>query len=348
MLMSFRTSVPTLLLLSCLRLVFGNIGTVISFRVGTNDAEFLAKYFSPAFDSSDLQRVPNHNAIVRMLIGGVPSQAFSMAGLPPLGTENKQLFDALKQLSAAKYGRPRAQVESEIFERLKTNEVPAKPAFGSGLAGQAGGALPSAQSPYGNAPAAGPAAQAAARPASLLDDWLSRRNDQPARPVVAPQPFGPAPVQPMATAPVAPAPQPVSAPQPFAASNVQATAQPTAPQSNPPQGALSYPSISSAVGATTNSSMAQQLLDPTPDLTTVAPVDSQKEVSKTVQESAAKNITSNELEEQEVANIARELRQGLDDSKLANGNSGSGHLEAGDTIFIDQDGNMTSGEVKQD
>src|SRR5262249_44708979 len=80
--------------------VFGNIGTIISFRIGTNDAEFLAKYFAPVFDSSDLQRVPNHNSVVRMLIGGVPSQPFSMAGLPPLGTENKQLFDALKQLSA--------------------------------------------------------------------------------------------------------------------------------------------------------------------------------------------------------------------------------------------------------
>src|SRR5690606_30978841 len=40
--------------------VFGNIGTIVSFRVGTNDAEFLAKYFSPVFDIHDLQRVPNY------------------------------------------------------------------------------------------------------------------------------------------------------------------------------------------------------------------------------------------------------------------------------------------------
>lgn len=99
--------------------VFGNIGTIVAFRVGTNDAEFLAKYFAPTFDINDLQRVPNYNAIVRMLIHGVPTQAFSMATLPTLGTPNKELGDALKQLSYAKFGRPRAQVDADITERLK-------------------------------------------------------------------------------------------------------------------------------------------------------------------------------------------------------------------------------------
>src|SRR5690606_10757920 len=94
--------------------VFGNIGTIVSFRVGTNDAEFLAKYFAPIFDIHDLQRVPNYNTITRMLIGGVPTQPFSMMTLPPLGNPNLKLASALKQLSAAKFGRPRAQVEAEI------------------------------------------------------------------------------------------------------------------------------------------------------------------------------------------------------------------------------------------
>src|SRR5690606_29576665 len=70
--------------------VFGNIGTIVSFRVGTNDAEFLAKYFSPVFDIHDLQRIPNYNSVTRMLIGGVPTQPFSMATLPPLGKPNSQ------------------------------------------------------------------------------------------------------------------------------------------------------------------------------------------------------------------------------------------------------------------
>src|SRR5690606_33983628 len=106
--------------------VFGNIGTIVSYRVGTNDAEFLAKYFAPVFDTQDLQRIPNFNSVTRMLIGGVPTQPFSMATLPPLGKPNPQLAAALKRLSAAKFGRARAEVEADIFGRLKTEE-PAKP-----------------------------------------------------------------------------------------------------------------------------------------------------------------------------------------------------------------------------
>src|SRR6185369_4605312 len=106
----------------------------------------------PAFDTSDLLRVPNYNTVVRTLIGGVPTQPFSMATLPPLGTPNEQLASALKQLSAAKYGRPKALVEKEIFERLATNAPPAPAGgtYGAPAAGAAGGgfgAPPAGQQP---------------------------------------------------------------------------------------------------------------------------------------------------------------------------------------------------------
>lgn len=143
--------------------VFGNIGTIVSFRVGTNDAEFLAKYFSPVFDIHDLQRVPNYNTVTRMLIGGVPTQPFSMATLPPLGKPNKQLAEALKQLSAAKYGRPRAKVEADIFARLKTEE-PARPAFARGQIN-----MP----PGPQTPSMGP--QKSPGSGSFLDEWLKKR-----------------------------------------------------------------------------------------------------------------------------------------------------------------------------
>src|SRR5665213_3038757 len=107
--------------------VFGNMGTIISFRIGQNDVESLSRYFQPAFDGDDLLRVPNFNTIVRTLIGGVPTQPFSMGTLPALGTPNDRLSDALKQLSAAKYGRPKAIVAAEINERIKTEEA-AQPA----------------------------------------------------------------------------------------------------------------------------------------------------------------------------------------------------------------------------
>ena len=148
--------------------IFGNIGTVISHRVGNQDAEVLERYFRPIFDVDDLQQLPNYNTIVKMLIGGVPTQPFSMANLPPLGHSNKQLADALKQLSAVKYGRPRAVVEKAIFERLTTQE-PSKPAFG-----QPGPA------PFGGGGFVPPRPKPAGQN-SFLDEWLAKRRAQDAK-----------------------------------------------------------------------------------------------------------------------------------------------------------------------
>jgi len=131
--------------------VFGNIGTVIALRVGIADAEFFAKQFAPSFDVDDLQRTANGNAAVRTMIHGVPTQPFSMAGLPPLDVDNKELADALKQLSAAKHGRPKNIVDKEITERISV--VP-KSAPGKGRV------------------------QKSARPSSgssFLDDWINKR-----------------------------------------------------------------------------------------------------------------------------------------------------------------------------
>lgn len=179
--------------------VFGNIGTITSFRVGTNDAEFLAKYFAPVFDTHDLQRIPNYNSVTRMLIGGVPTQPFSMATLPPLGKPNPQLAIAIKQLSAAKFGRPRAQVEAEIFERLKSEEPP-KPAFGA--------------QPFGAQPQAGraPGGPQKAPGGSFLDDWMAKRQT-PFKPPTSPwgQNRTHQPPAPQASTPVS-ATQPVAAP----------------------------------------------------------------------------------------------------------------------------------------
>jgi hypothetical protein len=154
--------------------VFGNMGTIVSFRVGQNDVEALSRYFQPLFDGDDLLRVPNYNTIVRTLVGGVPTQPFSMATIPPLGNPNLELGQALKQLSAAKYGRPREVVEKEIFGRLKTDELPGStpPAASQPLAG---GAYPAA--PVQNRP--GPAA-APGTSASFLDQWKARRQQTPA------------------------------------------------------------------------------------------------------------------------------------------------------------------------
>jgi hypothetical protein len=148
--------------------VFGNIGTIVSFRIGQNDVEAVGRYFQPTFDSDDLLRVPNYNTIVRTLIGGVPTQPFSMATLPPLGTPNPRLSVALKQLSAAKYGRPKGIIEKEINERMATKGEP--------LPSTAGFGAPNQRLTPGPATAASPARPPApAGSGSFLDEWLSKR-----------------------------------------------------------------------------------------------------------------------------------------------------------------------------
>lgn len=251
--------------------VFGNIGSIISFRVGTTDAEFLAKQFAPVFDVDDLQRVPNHNAVVRMLIGGVPTQSFSMSTVPLLGEPNAQLGTALKQLSSAKYGRPRAKAGAEIMDRLRAAPAPLASAGRSGMR-PAPGAAPSpmggAMPPGYPAPAGarpGPAgAPVAARPGSsgsFLDDWLAKRRMPAPNPVTrtpAPNPMPSAsqlpvqPVQPFQPAqsfgqqqamPVAPAPAAAFAPPTPAQPQHQMIPQPPTPISPRPLQPQTYSQI---------------------------------------------------------------------------------------------------------
>ncbi len=102
--------------------IIGNVGTIISGRIGTTDAELMVKRFSPTFDAEDLTRLPNYETIASVMINNVPSQPFSMSLIPPLGTPNPQLANALKRLSAAKFGRGRGEVEREIFARLRAGD----------------------------------------------------------------------------------------------------------------------------------------------------------------------------------------------------------------------------------
>lgn len=178
--------------------VFGNMGTIVSFRIGQNDVEAMSRYFQPQFDADDLLRVPNYNTIVRTLIKGVPTQPFSMATIPSIGSPNKELEDALKQLSSAKYGRPRQVVENEIFERLKTRQVASSAQPAAAGLGQAPGGISSASL---SSPASGstqPGAGVSAN-ASFLDQWLAKRrqspsaqpnaqNTQPPKAAINPQP----------------------------------------------------------------------------------------------------------------------------------------------------------------
>ncbi|MBX4192461.1 TraM recognition domain-containing protein [Candidatus Parcubacteria bacterium] len=102
--------------------VFGNVGSLCVFRIGADDAEFLEKQFTPQFTAQDLMRVDNFNAFVRLLVGGKPALPFNIETLP---FEKSQVgnIERMQLLSYEKYGRPRAEIEQEIAERLQLNET---------------------------------------------------------------------------------------------------------------------------------------------------------------------------------------------------------------------------------
>ena len=83
--------------------VFGNVGSMIVFRVGPEDAEKLIKQFEPIFTKNDLINIDNFNAYVKLLISGQTSKPFNIQTLPaPRG--NSELRERLKELSRNKYG----------------------------------------------------------------------------------------------------------------------------------------------------------------------------------------------------------------------------------------------------
>ena len=98
--------------------VFGNIGSIVSFRIGAEDSEFLVKQFAPVFDENDLINIDNYNAYVKLLINGATTQPFNIETYPP-AKGNMDMARNIKQLSRFKYGRERNSVEAEIYERLK-------------------------------------------------------------------------------------------------------------------------------------------------------------------------------------------------------------------------------------
>ncbi|HRY76614.1 MAG TPA: type IV secretion system DNA-binding domain-containing protein [Candidatus Paceibacterota bacterium] len=96
--------------------VFGNVGTMLCFRVGAKDAEFLVKYFEPVFDQSDLINIDNFNAIIKLLIKDYTSRPFNIK-IPSREVGDLHQAALIRDLSRLKYGADRLEVESAIRER---------------------------------------------------------------------------------------------------------------------------------------------------------------------------------------------------------------------------------------
>ena len=104
--------------------VFGNVGTLITFRVGARDAEFLRNEFRPIFDQTDLTNLPNYNIYLKLMIDGVTSKPFSAITLPPQEIKTSHKEKIIKA-SSKKYARSRKEVEQEIIARTVSEAKPA-------------------------------------------------------------------------------------------------------------------------------------------------------------------------------------------------------------------------------
>lgn len=99
--------------------VFGNVGTLVSFRVGASDAEFLEKEFEPTVKMNDIINLPKYNIYLKLMIDGVSGDAFSAKGLPPFPIPPDSYMEKAIQSSRERYGRPREEVEAKILRWLQ-------------------------------------------------------------------------------------------------------------------------------------------------------------------------------------------------------------------------------------
>ncbi|MBN2854037.1 type IV secretion system DNA-binding domain-containing protein [Patescibacteria group bacterium] len=95
--------------------VFGNVGTMIVFRVGAADAEELVKEFTPTFTEEDIVNLPKYEMYLKLMIDGIASSPFSAKGLPPLTAEEKTgNMEKVVNYSREKYAGNREEIEEKI------------------------------------------------------------------------------------------------------------------------------------------------------------------------------------------------------------------------------------------
>ncbi len=116
--------------------VFGNVGNMMVFRVGTEDAQFLESQFAPIFKATDIMKIENYNAYAKILINGKPVPPFNVKTLPtPEG--RPEILEQLRELSYLKYGRDRKMVDDAILKKYLTvppQSQPQRPQAPQGVA----------------------------------------------------------------------------------------------------------------------------------------------------------------------------------------------------------------------
>jgi len=101
--------------------VFGNVGTMLNFKIGATDAEYMAKEMAPVFNESDLINLEGFNTCIKLNVNNIISRPFSMNTLKDFENGDKEAAEAYKQLSRLKYGRDVTFVDKEIRMRIGAN-----------------------------------------------------------------------------------------------------------------------------------------------------------------------------------------------------------------------------------
>lgn len=189
--------------------LLGNVGTIICGRVGVTDADLMVKAFTPTFTAEDLTKTPNHAAVAKVMMFGMPTSAFTISLPAPMGEPNDDLMNTLKVYSATKYAKTRAEVEQEIKSRWSAAELAKGSEIGSleDLEGAVDAALDNNQAKNEKAPS---------EPSNelekgFLDDWIAQ-NPNPSAPVEDPASIQTESITEQPT--TSPSPTPTPAPEP--------------------------------------------------------------------------------------------------------------------------------------
>jgi len=98
--------------------VFGNVGTIMSFKIGAEDAEYMAKEMAPVLSEQDVIGIPNFHCYTKLNINNTTSRPFSMGTIYDEKNRNEKLAGLIKEYSRMKYGRKKIFVDQEIEDRI--------------------------------------------------------------------------------------------------------------------------------------------------------------------------------------------------------------------------------------
>ncbi len=107
--------------------VFGNVGTIVCFRVGAEDSEFLEREFLPEFMANDLVNLSKYNIYLKLMIDGLAGRPFSAQTLPPFPKSEKSNKEKIIKVSRERYSTPGEIVEEKIAKWTGIFELPETP-----------------------------------------------------------------------------------------------------------------------------------------------------------------------------------------------------------------------------